>query len=285
MASYTVTISTPTLTGTETFSVSYQRDTDPIVVVDAETNAAFTLSGLTAGNYKLYIELNGQTSVYCFTITETCTCPTITDIVMSETDQLWYITATIALPTGLPPCGITVTWTGVNGDNGSVDIIDISQLLLISGTDYSFKAFPIGQNQAYDVKFVINCCTDQQKVCTTARVFQTCDPPQAYPPHSPYFFIFKTGSDYFMRVTAQTAGLTCHTFTVTYTQLYVTSGAPDSGVATETVSTTPPFPKLIDIPLSPNPLFSNPFTQGEVRYSVEYTDCCGNHGYGTVIQI
>lgn len=155
MADITIQINDPTLTAGQTFRVRYRAVPGAFGTPQTETNAPFTLTGLTAGAYELEVVLVNADETECpatyrtFTVLEEAECIDFT-VELIQDGSLFYISISYVIPVTQPPCG----W-----------------IVKIDGTSHVYPTLPTSPilipatNAGHHVVIQANGCSDNVKNC------------------------------------------------------------------------------------------------------------------------
>jgi len=268
-----INIPSPTLTGGDLFDVVIKDHTGAIVFgPDTETNATFTVTGLTAGDYTMEVTYHGHTNIWCFTISA-CECPDFTgaEVIRNEAG-LYYLYLYFDFDLGFPDCPFTIrTHTGSGVTSAIVNhlITDLGEFVSTPGHTYTYIIFLGAPSVTYSIytgdSGEIECVppTTVTYACTPASL-----PRGGFTPT----LVHELGV-YYLRFVVNDCGGTCHGLTVNYMQNNTLhSGAEDIGTVSITLNCSSTYPFTVSIPVSPN---TDIFTATPV-YNVSMTDCCGN---------
>lgn len=158
-----ITINTPILTGGDTFLVRYRELPSGIFSApQTETNATFTLTGLTAGDYELEV-IVVKDDVECpaifeyFTVLEPYACETFGASILQTSAGLYEVNITYPVPASDPPCGYLIQIIG-NVNNKSIPYATLPASPL---------KIPI-QYEAVLVRVLANMCNSQYLTCYEA---------------------------------------------------------------------------------------------------------------------
>lgn len=173
MPNTTITIGTPVLVTGEHFKVRYRSlPSGSFGAPQTETNAPFTLTGLSAGSYELEVIVVKADGSECpptyqtFDVVTPFTCIDFTVLLVIETNGLTYLQISYSLPPGFtdPPCGWTIVYNG--------NVVNYAAL----------PASPIkilAPNVSTQVQIIANNCNSNQRACytdTVAPAIPTCTP-------------------------------------------------------------------------------------------------------------
>lgn len=285
----TITIPAPVLSGTDIFHVKYKLTTSPTwIAIGDQTNAAFTITGLSDGDYQLSITIASSPDcpevLECFTIS-TCKCPTISNVAITTTNQINHlnfdlVTTNSGSPSteDWPPCGLRIVITDISGAITTFIVSRPSDLTATSANHYTFSQVVTGDQ--YTVNVYVNCCAESglnTKLCGTYTV-QIAQSPvtcQSFRTafQTPHGMPDGSGG-YLMPLTIYNSVPACDTFTISYIETF-TYLTPDSG--------TYNLSGALAIPVSPAgtidllvPVTPNADDYGGNTYHGSITDCCGN---------
>ena len=174
MPDITISIPTPVLVGTQKFRVRYSSDNGQnwITVSPDQTNAYFTILGLSIGNYLLEIRLVLEDGILCpatyenFTVIDDFECWEFSANIQLN-GNTYYIEVSYS-GSGNPPCGWILTYNKVGSSVITVPyaILPISPFVI-----------PI-VNADYEISIYANLCNGYTKLCFTdiLPALPTCKP-------------------------------------------------------------------------------------------------------------
>lgn len=257
----TIEIKNPVLVSPTTFTVSYRLVGAPTwTLLGARTNAPFSLTVPTAGEYEILIEyLDCEDSVVgpiTFAEDPPCECPTITDAQIINIDAVTTVarfTFSGTIPTS--PCGWVLTLrnkrTGVSRIFATTILTNPLERLVDRGDDYDYVLYA-------------DCCAQVKSFCAQGTLEAADEVPQCVPvelkndgnvgklasfdPAIGWYFDLD-----FKQSTPPTAALS-----VVYVQSLSgppSGGTPDSGatVLIPVAGPDPTFNWRVRIPVNPNP--------------------------------
>jgi hypothetical protein len=178
MASLTITINTPALTSGQYFKERHrQLPAGAWSSVTNRSNAAFTITGLTPGDYQFEFILvkadgtNCQSKYYSYTVTEAqeFECIDFTVIQLTNPDKLKI---TYSLPVGYtaPACGYTVSYKIA----GSINAYAVTRYTTLPASPF-YIPLPFG-GQDLDVRITADQC-EAAKICFDENVPKPVIPP------------------------------------------------------------------------------------------------------------
>lgn len=285
MADVNITISLPVLIGTQKFKVRYR--TLPAGAWSAyqdETNAEFTLSGLSAGSYQLEVILVLEDLTECaptyrfFEVNDDFTCyPDFAATIEEDHNQTYYlyISWTFPSPLLIPPCGFIVEYT--QGGVTTTNLYPNGLPLLGSMT------VPVPANAATNVKVYADLCNGVKKLCFENDIVPI------NPPCTPFSNVTAVleadpqgnPAKFYLRVT-YIGSIPATTFLqVQYYQTYPLSPSmitnPDSGTLTSPVGTWPQAtpPTTTDFQHGVFPTPHPTFGYECLQYKGTILDACG----------
>lgn len=269
MASVTLTIPSPILSGIETFGVIIKDGSGMTVFSSTETNAPFTVSGLSAGDFVAYYTFGSDTNQWCFTIPP-CGCPDLTSAVINSIISGYEVVFTFDFSSYTPDDGCSFVINGIMPDGSTFQyaFTTIFAFVSIGGGLYTLTA-GIGSNSS--CTFYINQWihgADTGIACfPTTNINYSCSGPLigsvgliAIPPPIVIF-------DYYLKtitIDYSYCGSSCHTVMWNYIGTPLI-GAPDVGTFTDTVTCSPLGITTHTIRPSSGMI-----------YNIVGTDCCGN---------
>lgn len=274
MPNITITISTPTLVGSDYFKTRYRLIGGAWSSYVNRTNAAFTLTGLAAGQYELEVILV-KDNVECpaiikpFTVVQDFTCTTFTPVIVQNGSlfnlQISYSGA------ATPNCGYHIHILGTQNNK----IVNYASL------PTSPLLIPV-INEPFQLKIIADLCNGNSKECLNTDVpsiTPACTPmtitgtsisiDKTYPGYVGFIIRFT-----YTQSTPPTTGLT-----LKVTQKNVLNGAPPGTVSYPNGSL--PIPSgngSIDVSILGN---SNVFAS---KYDFDWliVDACGTSHTGTI---
>lgn len=279
MADLTITIPTPVLVGSQTFKVEYSTDGTSYTLWGSETNAAFTVTGLTAGVlYYFRFTLVRSTSplVECDPVIKTYTIPEESPCVTVEGDleavgDVWELTLTFTLPSPyVNPCGGYRLEYGISPNFNSINIPTF-----ITSPSINPLVLP-ASNGVYTVNIYAVDCSGNETLCddlTVNPTVPTCE--HAVLSSATMEFV---GGLYRIALEVTPSIPASSNYIVSYQQANaVSSGVPDPG-GTVSLQVTGGSPETFYIPVNPNMnVYGNAIT-----YVGTLTDRCN---YSSVFDI
>jgi hypothetical protein len=286
MASVTLQINDPTLTGLQVFKVRYRLlPAGAWIPIADQTNAAFTVTGLAAGTYQFEFVVQLTDGSLCpavyktVTVTEpadTFLCPTFT-VTMGKNPNVLNISYTLPLGYTAPACGYKIKY----------------KLPLNAGYAYAtYATLPtspfkllIPSAIAMDVTIVADLCGGGTIQCFNGDITPPADP--ACTPMSAFGFnvtILDWGNqDYFrLIITATQSSPATTAASITVTQINTIAPAVPWTTSVVTNSSPTPFTYTMYIyHNNPVPSVSQP-AAGTRSWNVSIIDICGKSHFFTI---
>lgn len=151
-----IQINTPTLIGSQYFKVWYRLlPSGSFVAIANQTNAQFTITGLTDGNYELKTvlvlddETECEATFWPFTVVTPVDCIDFTVEIIQASNGLYFLEVSYT-PGYNPPCG----WQIIHG-GGTTTYLTLPASPILIPT----------QNVTQQVTIVSDGCTGNQKIC------------------------------------------------------------------------------------------------------------------------
>lgn len=278
MTSVTITIPSPilSLSPAEFFDYEIKDSSDSIVDSGTATNAAFTVSGLSCGDFRLFATLDGSTSVWCFTI-GCCECPVFSGAVVTQTPAfLYYLDVSFDLTGGFPPCPFNILIDEGTPAERIIPILSIGSFTSNVGDIYTKSILLSRDSCRYSI------VRSDGVICKpVTNIGFDCEAPD-FPtvggivPTGPVHTITGvlvqiTPGNWVFRMVFPDCGITCHVMSVRLAQYYTLPGwTPDASFTNIVIDCSWSFPYTYDLPIHPVPYIpSIPLT-----YGFQMTNCC-----------
>lgn len=256
-----------------TFAVIIKNSAGATVFSHTESNAPFTVTGLSADDYILYARVNGKENGWCFNVPDCTTCPVLIDVVVRNVSGSYYADFNFDMIGGFD-CPFILSGSSTAGFPYSLTINSLLEFTSHIGSTYT-KTFLIGgaPGISYNVSLV------NGTLCTSGNATYICDSPILHA----YTLSTRNGSGHiYLDIEYVGCGSTCHTVTWNYLQTSPASGSflPEAGTIIHTVSCAG-LPNTYSIEVHPNcntsggSPCSGPI---DVKYRFQYIDCCGITG-------
>jgi hypothetical protein len=242
------------------FSVVIKNAAGTVVYTGTESNTAFTVTGLSGGNYTMTVTNGGYSNEWCFTVSA-CSCPNyVGSVFSSPTAGLLYFSVKFDMSEGFPACPFVVAIIDSDGTVRSFTISSLSDLTLVSGSIYELTSFVVGPNITLQIQM-------DGMVCVAPVEFHyLCTPPLM--PDEVVLLRNMDGS-HSLQLTFPAAGVSCTNMTINWLQDMFLS--PDAGSTIVNLTGSLIYPNVVTIPVDPTILVEG----AEITYTVTVTDCCG----------
>lgn len=281
MPNVSITIPYPVLQSGQSFNVRYRElPSGSWVDISPKTNAQFTISGISAGDYELEVRLNlgGSPAQLCppvlqrFYVEEEYGCPEIDSAEITRSGQQSQIVITATPAGNTYPCGYQIEYTALGASFGTwIRRNPFPSTLSIPvptpPSDYTVRIFGVPCSGSANVL----CWED------TLEAPETCDPITVQSPGASYV---KSGNQYYIRFPFNQSTPSSPTLLATWKQKGVmVSGTTDPGGQQSFNAVSP-----ILVPITPNtniqPEVSGILTGKRLlRYDGTFVDQCGVSRY------
>jgi len=242
----TIQINDPVLIAGEHFNVSYRElPSGTPIDISPKTNAPFTITGLTEGDYELTVIYVNEDGNLCpavitpFVVTEDDPPPPDAVCNCNPISQLWVLkkcdnTSLVHLEfdgLALGVCSYDITHTGFNNSNSQVSHYTSSNLPPV--IEY---VLPTNAGVAPYIKIVENCCNGAVMTCFEGNITdirnENCDDPCEAPVITDAWINYDDVADVYKVCVNFTSTLLSPPYDVAYVQQNVAS--PDHGTNVET---------------------------------------------------
>jgi hypothetical protein len=297
MATVTVSIPNPVVTGTDHFIVKYRLvGASAWTLVGNKTNTPFTISGLADGNYEIQYQLvTGSPAVIsdcitqdCFTVVTGCNCPTLSNPAWHSSGPSGaYMSLDIDFASsGIPPCGMSFEIYDQYGNYISVSPMIIGgntfPLTSPAGTTFQWQYLWFVPGITATIKAYAECCntpdgTANRILCGQFMITQGHASPAAcissiiVLSNRPFAFFDPSVNKWYLNIQVIDSVPSCENVTVHYQEVYVKTGSPDSATVTVNVGSLPIVSGTKTIRLEVTP---NNTDYGNYLYTGYVVDCC-----------
>lgn len=288
MPDMTITIPEPVLVGAQKFKVRYRELPSGIFgAYQDETNAPFTLTGLTAGEYEIEYIVVLEDLTECepildtFIVVEDFTCTTFTPTIV-QIGQIYVLRITYTAGAN-PACGWTFQWN--QGTNGA--IIPYSTL------PASPLNITLPANLDTSLQIIADKCNNKKVVCYEAIVPKIADP-DCTPAilSNPDLQLDTQLNIFHIRATIANSNPATSNITVFFQEISVVPAGVPPNSGTYTIGGTPPagvplfYGGVGVMNVQPQGIFLTnsfgEFVPNCIRYRFWFTDFCGVTHMGVV---